>query len=104
MNLIEQLKQIPDHRSGHGKRYPLWWLLWVVILGSLCGYRGYRPLRDFCQANWESLSEWSEAAVPRTHPSYSTLRRLVMQVDSSGLLKCLTDGVTIGCARILDNG
>lgn len=43
MNLIHQLKQIPDLRGSRGKRYPLWQLLFLALLGSLCGYVGYRP-------------------------------------------------------------
>lgn len=81
MNLIDQLKQIPDPRSTHGKRYPLWWLLWLVILGSLCGYRGYRPLQDFCQANWQSVCQLTPVPIHLECPSYSTFRRLFQQVD-----------------------
>ncbi|PZU96260.1 MAG: DDE transposase family protein, partial [Leptolyngbya sp.] len=33
MNLIEQLKQIPDPRGRHGQRYPFWVLLLLALLG-----------------------------------------------------------------------
>jgi predicted transposase YbfD/YdcC len=81
MSLIEQLKQIPDPRSGHGKRYPLWWLLWIMLVGNLCGYRGYRPLADFCAVYWEPLAQWSGTAGQYGCPCFSTLRRLMQQVD-----------------------
>lgn len=48
LNLIESLKQIPDYRKGKGKRHALWLVLLLILLGTLCGYRGYRPLADFC--------------------------------------------------------
>ena len=49
MTLIEQLKTIPDPRGKRGKRHPLWLLLFVSLLGSLCGYWEYRPLAKFCK-------------------------------------------------------
>lgn len=49
MPLIEQLKTIPDPRGKRGKCHPLWLLLFVSFLGSLCGYWGYRPLAKFCK-------------------------------------------------------
>lgn len=47
LNLVERLTQIPDYRKGKGKRHTLWLVLMLVLLGTLCGYRGYRPLADF---------------------------------------------------------
>jgi type VI protein secretion system component VasF len=44
LDLIEHLKQVPDYRSIEGKRHELWVLLMLVLLGTLCGYRGYRSL------------------------------------------------------------
>ncbi|WP_008311218.1 hypothetical protein [Leptolyngbya sp. PCC 6406] len=34
MPLIEQLKQIPDHRHLRGRRHPLWMLLILSLQGS----------------------------------------------------------------------
>ncbi|MEO0985317.1 MAG: ISAs1 family transposase [Cyanobacteria bacterium J06639_14] len=81
MNLIEQLKQIPDRRGTRGKRYPLWQLWLLALLGSLCGYIGYRPLAAFCRENWRELEAVLAlpSAVPT--PSYSTFRRLFMAVE-----------------------
>jgi hypothetical protein len=39
LNLIEELKRIPDYRKNKGKRHELWLVMFVVLLGSLCGYR-----------------------------------------------------------------
>jgi DDE_Tnp_1-associated len=60
MLLIEQLKQIPDHRNIRGKN-DLWFILMLSLMGSLCGYIGYRPLADFSkkhQVLLEKLFEW----------------------------------------------
>ncbi|MDJ0527958.1 MAG: hypothetical protein PX634_22115 [Microcystis sp. M53600_WE12] len=45
MLLLEQLKQIPDHRGNWGKKYPLWLLMIIVIIGKFCGYDGDRDKR-----------------------------------------------------------
>ena len=56
-NLIDRLKAIPDYRKSKGKRHELWLLLALVLLGSLCGYRGYRPLEDFSKEHWGNFRE-----------------------------------------------
>ncbi|MBC7823016.1 MAG: transposase family protein [Candidatus Parcubacteria bacterium] len=55
MTLIEQLKQIPDPRKIKGRRHPWRMILFLSLLGFLCGYRGYRPLADFCWHHQSSL-------------------------------------------------
>ncbi|NJR38683.1 MAG: ISAs1 family transposase [Leptolyngbyaceae cyanobacterium CSU_1_4] len=80
-NLIEQLKQIPDYRKSKGKRHSLWLVLMLVLLGTLCGYRGYRPLADFTQQHWSVLCELLELPFDTRQPSYSTFRRVLRRVD-----------------------
>jgi hypothetical protein len=80
-NLIEQLKQIPDYRKSKGKRHSLWLVLMLVLLGTLCGYRGYRPLADFTQQHWQVLCELLELPSDTRLPSYSTFRRVLQRVD-----------------------
>lgn len=84
MTLIEQLKQIPDHRHLRGRRHPLWMLLILSLLGFLCGYRGYRPLADFAQQYEAPLRELLGLADDQPMPSYSTFRRTSLTVDSQG--------------------
>lgn len=80
MTLIEALQTIPDHRRGAGQRYPLWVFLLLVILGTMSGYRGYRGLARFMQRHQGHLAE--RLGLPRaTLPSYSTVRRLLMEID-----------------------
>jgi predicted transposase YbfD/YdcC len=87
MPLIEQLKTIADSRGKRGQRYPLWLLLFVSLLGSLCGYWGYRPLEAFCRQYHSTLCELLslETTTPLL-PSYSTFRRVFQQVDAQGLV------------------
>jgi predicted transposase YbfD/YdcC len=116
MNLIEQLKQIPDPRSRYGQRYPLWILLLLALLGSLCGYRGYRPLAAFCRKNGDEIQRVLALDIAIPTPCMSTFRRLLMQVSDQALAAvfhqwCLTfmrpspgswvggDGKSIRCTR-----
>lgn len=80
-NLIEHLKQIPDYRKSKGKRHSLWLVLMLILLGTLCGYRGYRPLADFTQQHWAVLCELLELPFDTRQPSYSTFRRVLRRVD-----------------------
>lgn len=85
MTLITQLKTISDPRSPKGRRHPLWLVLFLSLLGSLCGYRGYRPLADFAK---EHHSTWCELLDLKpqttTAPSYSTFRQIFLIVDAQG--------------------
>ncbi|NJL20562.1 MAG: transposase family protein [Leptolyngbyaceae cyanobacterium SM1_3_5] len=87
LNLIEHLQQIPDYRKGKGRRHSLWLVLMLVLLGSLCGYRGYRPLADFSQLHWSSLCELLELPSQTRIPSYSTFRRVLQRVNFEGLIE-----------------
>lgn len=83
MSLITQLKTIPDPRAQRGKRYPLWLLMFLALLGSLCGYWGYRPLAKFCSKHQHSLAQLLELdSQSSLLPSYSTFRRLFLLVDA----------------------
>ena len=83
MTLIEQLKTIPDPRGKRGKRHPLWLLLFVSLLGSLCGYWGYRPLAKFCKKHRKTfLKLLTLDSVQVILPSYSTFRRIFQLVNA----------------------
>jgi hypothetical protein len=36
--------RIPDRRDPHGCRHPLWLVLFIIIMGMMSGYWGYRQL------------------------------------------------------------
>jgi hypothetical protein len=81
LDLIAALKQIPDYRKGKGKRHALWLVLMLILLGTLCGYRGYRPLADFSQQHWLTLCALLALPSSTRIPSYSTFRRVLQRVD-----------------------
>lgn len=83
MTLIEQLKQIYDPRNQRGQRHALWLILFLSLLGSLCGYWGYRPLAAFSRKHH---GQWCVLLnLPETTPvpSYSTFRRMFQTLDAA---------------------
>lgn len=83
MTLIEQLKTIQDPRKPRGQRYALWVVMFLALLGSLCGYSGYRPLAKFVRKHHRLICRLLELE-PNTKlmPSFSTFRRIFQQVDA----------------------
>jgi predicted transposase YbfD/YdcC len=83
MTLIEQLKSIKDPRKPRGQRYALWLVMFLALLGSLCGYYGYRPLAKFVQKHHFEICQLLEFAPDKKLlPSPSTFRRIFQQVDA----------------------
>jgi hypothetical protein len=86
MLLIEQLKQIPDHRKAKGKKYSLWVIFAMSLMGSLCGYIGSRPLADFAKLHQAQLEELLELQPAKSTPSHSTFRRVMIAVEPKYLV------------------
>ena len=82
--LIDELKAIPDHRKARGKRYPLWVLLLLILMGLMAGYRGYRPLQTFVSDYHASLSELIGISL-KSIPSFSTFRRTMRDINLEAL-------------------
>ena len=82
-SLIESLKQIPDPRKARGKSHPLWILLLLIIMGTMAGYQGYRPLDAFVKEHHQSLSE--ALGIEFKAPSFSTFRRIMLSLPFDAL-------------------
>jgi len=88
MTLIEALQTIPDPRSGLGRRYPLWVVLLLIILGTMSGYRGYRGLARFMHRHQAQLA--TRLGLARVAlPSYATIRRLLNGIDFDAVAEAL---------------
>ncbi|NJL41225.1 MAG: transposase family protein [Leptolyngbyaceae cyanobacterium SM1_4_3] len=90
MSLINALQTIPDPRRGAGQRYPLWLFLLLVILATMSGYQGYRGLARFMARHAAPLS--GQFGLRRVAlPSYSTIRRLLNQIDFNAVAVAFTN-------------
>lgn len=79
-SLIDYLKEVPDERNPHGRRHPLWLILIIVIMGIMSGYWGYRELGRFVERHRRELIKLFQVSRAEM-PSYSTIRRVMMQID-----------------------
>ena len=83
--LISFLKKVNDPRHPSGKRHPLWLILLLVIMGFMLGYLGYRDLETFAKFNQKLIVKTFHLTIDRV-PSYSTIRRVMMLVNTSDLI------------------
>lgn len=58
ISIYEFFNQIPDHRSKHGKRYPLGLILSIILLATMSGYIGQRAVADFVTRNMVELKNY----------------------------------------------
>ncbi len=79
-NLIQSLQEIRDFRTSQGRRYPLWLILLLVIMGTISGCRSYYALEDFGVRHYQVLSEKLGLTVTRL-PSDTTFRRILQRLD-----------------------
>ncbi|MBE9189310.1 transposase family protein [Gloeocapsopsis crepidinum LEGE 06123] len=78
--MIESLQSLEDFRAPRGRRYPLWLILLLAMLGTLSGCYGYQALEDFCVRHYQALCQHLGITVKRL-PSDSTFRRIFEQLD-----------------------
>ena len=86
LTLIPFLKKVNDPRKKLGKRHPLWLILLLVVLGLMFGYLGYRDLETFAKSNQKLIVKTFHLTIDRV-PSYSTIRRVMMLVETSDLVE-----------------
>lgn len=79
-NLIQSLQNIRDLRAVHGRRYPLWLIMLLVIMGIMSGCRSYYALEDFGVRQYEALCEQLGLTLKRS-PSDTTFRRVLQKLD-----------------------
>jgi hypothetical protein len=82
--LLDILHTIPDHRSVHGRRYDLAYLLLFSILAVTGGANSYRTIHAFIAAHFTALQN-HYALSWRTAPSYSAIRRAILCVHKEAL-------------------
>lgn len=86
-DLISELNQLPDIRSGAGKRHSIGIVLVVSIMAVISKMFSYHAMGHFIKANKEELCKL--LSVDRL-PSYSTLRRVIIALPVEELSAVLT--------------
>ena len=86
LTLIPFLKKVNDPRKKLGKRHPLWLILLLVVLGLMFGYLGYRDRETFAKSHQKMSVKTFHLTIDRV-PSYSTIRRVMMLVETSDLVE-----------------
>lgn len=93
VNLIQSLQEIKDFRTSRGRRYPLWLILLLVVMGTLSGCRSYDALEDFGVRHYEAVSEQLGLTITRL-PSDTTFRRILQKLDFQLLAQQFGQGVS----------
>ena len=83
-SLVDYLKEVPDPRGNQGSRDDLWQILVIIIMGIMSGQKTYRGLERFVERHRRSLIKLL-ALKQGTAPSYSTLRRIMLNIDYTKL-------------------
>lgn len=66
-SLLGRLKTVRDPRSRQGRRYPLWGLLGMLILGALHGERSLRGMWMWGSKHWGKIA-WPLGFVGNPRP------------------------------------
>ncbi|RKU15605.1 ISAs1 family transposase, partial [Candidatus Poribacteria bacterium] len=86
-HLLDMLAKLKDRRKDKGKRHPLEPVLALVVIGLMCGHKGYTSI-----ATWAR----SQPALGFTHkktPAASTIHNLFKKLDVVALEETLTQWV-----------
>lgn len=86
--------ELEDKRRGQGRRHPIDITLLVVILSTMSGYFGYRAIGDFTKRYQKELIEYLKPNKNRL-PSYSTIRRVILNLDVRQFKKIFEEWVSI---------
>lgn len=86
--IVEAFTNLPDSRRGAGQRHHQALCLALFTLAVAAGCRGFLAIGDWLTSYHTELVELFAAAKDRL-PSYSTIRRVLLNVDYSQYSDCL---------------
>ena len=90
-HLIDMLAKLSDPRKNKGKRHPLTSILALVVIGLMCGHKG-----------WTSIATWARSQpalakalgfTKKITPCASTIHDLLKKLDVEALEETLTKWV-----------
>ena len=76
--ILEAFKGMPDKRRGQGKRHTLPLCLALFTLAIAAGNQGFEAIGDWLKSHCEELTQLFQVD---SLPSYSTIRRVLLEVD-----------------------
>jgi hypothetical protein len=86
--IVEAFRDLPDARRGAGRRHDQALCLALFTLAISAGCRGFLAMQDWLQAYRVALLELFSPAKSRL-PSYSTIRRILLELDYAAYSHCL---------------
>lgn len=91
-NLIEKLSKVKDSRHINSS-HSIGVVLTIVLMATMGGYTGYRSIGYFVKKYKKELLSFFELKTEKL-PSYSTIRRVLMKVDSSEIIKIYEEWIS----------
>ena len=79
-SLVDYLKEIPDPRKAKGSRDEIWQILLIVIMAIMSGHQSIQGWGRFAERHRRDLIQ-RLVLKQKTVPSYSTMRRVMMEID-----------------------
>jgi hypothetical protein len=86
--IVEAFRDLPDVRRGAGRRHEQALCLALFTLAISAGCRGFLAMQDWLKAYRTELLELFSPAKSRL-PSYSTIRRVLLELDYTAYSDCL---------------
>ena len=86
--IVEAFKDLPDHRRGAGRRHTQPLCLALFTLAVTAGCRGFIAISDWLKSYHSDLLALFEPPEDRL-PSYSTIRRVLLDLDYEAYSACL---------------
>ena len=86
--IVEAFRELPDLRRGAGRRHDQALCLSLFTLAVSAGCRGFLSISDWLDSYREELLDLFAPAKKRL-PSYSTIRRVLLNLDYEAYSLCL---------------
>ena len=88
--IIEAFQELPDRRRGSGRRHSQALCLSLFTLAVSAGCRGFLAMSDWLDSYQDELLELFSPPKNRL-PSYSTIRRVLLNLDYEAYSLCLAN-------------
>lgn len=100
-SLLEVFSKLPDARRGEGKRHSIELCYVLFVMSILSGYNGIKPFGQFVRNNYDELVKHFKPVKGRL-PSYSTIRRILLNTDYIALQEAFNTWAAEYCDFILN--